>query len=120
MRLGYGTIVIWIAAVALAGASVATAQTTYQPKFNGDPARSESEAAALGYMRTVLRAQKEYQKKNDKYAASLADSGAHRFLYPAHGEPGTGRLHGWFPVPQRRFPIDNDAQAARRPAPLLL
>jgi hypothetical protein len=49
------------------------AQTTYQPKFKGDPARSDSEAAALGYMRTVLRAQKIYKKKNDKFAPTLAD-----------------------------------------------
>jgi len=46
-------------------------QPAYQPKFPGDPARSESEARALGYMRTVLRAQKEYKKKNDHYAPSL-------------------------------------------------
>ena len=45
---------------------------TYQPKFPGDPARSESEAGALGYMRTALRAQREYKKKHDKYADSLA------------------------------------------------
>jgi hypothetical protein len=49
------------------------AQTPYQPKFAGDPARSESEANALGYMRTVIRAQKQYEKKNGKYAASLSD-----------------------------------------------
>src|SRR5437899_6794415 len=49
------------------------AQTAYQPKFPGDPARSDSEAAALGYMRTVLRAQKQYKKKNTKYATSLAE-----------------------------------------------
>jgi len=29
----------------------------YQPKFAGDPARSEAEAQALGYMRVVLRAE---------------------------------------------------------------
>jgi len=46
-------------------------QPAYQPKFPGDPARSEAEAKALGYMRTVLRAQKEYKKKNDKFAPSL-------------------------------------------------
>ena len=51
MKLGHRTIISWIAVAVLAGASVATAQTTYQPKFHGDPARSESEAAALGYMR---------------------------------------------------------------------
>lgn len=48
-------------------------QSTYQAKFPGDPARSESEANALGYMRTVIRAQKLYNKKNDKYASSLLD-----------------------------------------------
>jgi hypothetical protein len=43
----------------------------YQPKFPGDPAHSESEAQALGYMRVVLRAQREYKKRHDKYADSL-------------------------------------------------
>jgi len=52
---------------------IVAAQTAYQPKFSGDPARSDSEAAALGYMRTVLRAQKQYKKKNTKYATSLAE-----------------------------------------------
>jgi hypothetical protein len=45
---------------------------TYKPKFPGDPARSESEAQALGYMRVVLRAQREYKKRHGKYADSLA------------------------------------------------
>lgn len=44
----------------------------YQPKFPGDPARSEAEAQALGYMRTALRAQRLYKKRHDKYAPSLA------------------------------------------------
>ena len=48
-------------------------QTPYQPKFPGDPARSDSEAGALGYMRVVIRAQKLYQKKHDEYATSLKD-----------------------------------------------
>ena len=52
-------------------ASTSPQQPAYQPKFPGDPARSESEAKELGYMRTVLRAQKEYKKKNDKFAPSL-------------------------------------------------
>jgi hypothetical protein len=51
----------------------APSQTSYQPKFPGDPARSEPEANALGYMRTVIRAQKVYYKKNNKYASSLMD-----------------------------------------------
>jgi hypothetical protein len=52
-------------------AAPAVAEPPYQPKFPGDPARSGSEAAALGYMRTVIRAQKEYKKKNTKFAPSL-------------------------------------------------
>ena len=31
--------------------------TPYNPQFAGDPARSDSEAQALGYMRVVLRAE---------------------------------------------------------------
>lgn len=54
-------------------AMIASAQTNYQPKFKGDPAHSDSEAAALGYMRTFLRAQKIYKKKNNHYATSLMD-----------------------------------------------
>jgi hypothetical protein len=49
----------------------APASAPYQPKFAGDPAHSESEAQALGYMRVVLRAQKEYKKRHDKFADSL-------------------------------------------------
>ncbi len=51
---------------------VAAAQTSYQPKFKGDPARSDSEAVALGYMRTLIRAEHQYQKKNGKYATTLS------------------------------------------------
>jgi hypothetical protein len=47
--------------------------TTYQPKFPGDPARSDSEAAALAYMRVVLRAQHRFQKQYDHFATSLTD-----------------------------------------------
>src|SRR5438876_11482019 len=49
-----------------------TAQGAYQPKFPGDPARSESEAQALGYMRVVLRAERDYKKRHSKYTDSLA------------------------------------------------
>lgn len=53
------------------GQSPAQPSTQYQPKFPGDPARSESEAQALGYMRVVLRAEREYKKRHNKYADSL-------------------------------------------------
>jgi hypothetical protein len=76
-------LLVVIAAAALAAAQNAApapapaqsspaASDTYKPKFPGDPARSNSEAAALGYMRTVLRAQREFNKKNDHFATSLA------------------------------------------------
>jgi type II secretory pathway pseudopilin PulG len=54
-------------------AAFACAQTAYQPKFKGDPARSDSEAAALGYMRTFLRAQRIYKRKNSHYATTLME-----------------------------------------------
>lgn len=50
---------------------LAFAQTTYQPKFKGDPAHSNAEAVALGYMRTVTVAQQLYKKKHGHYADSL-------------------------------------------------
>jgi hypothetical protein len=46
---------------------------TYQPKFHGDPARSDSEAAALAYMRVVIRAQHQFNKQYSHYATTLAD-----------------------------------------------
>lgn len=45
----------------------------YQPKFRGDPAHSDAEAAALGYMRTLVYAQRLYKKKNDHFATSLPE-----------------------------------------------
>lgn len=51
----------------------ASGQATYQPKFPGDPARSDSEAGALGYMRVVTRAQKDYYKKHNEYATSFTE-----------------------------------------------
>ncbi|MGC1961130.1 MAG: hypothetical protein WA676_00230 [Candidatus Sulfotelmatobacter sp.] len=46
---------------------------TYQPKFHGDPARSDSEAEALAYMRVVIRAQHQFNKQYDHYATTLAE-----------------------------------------------
>jgi hypothetical protein len=57
----------------LASRVAAQTSSTYQPKFSGDPARSESEAAALGYMRVVLRAQHRFQKQYGHFATSLAE-----------------------------------------------
>ena len=46
---------------------------TYSPKFPGDPARSDSEAAALGYMRVVLRAQRRFNKQYGHFATTLPE-----------------------------------------------
>ena len=43
----------------------------YQPKYHGDPARSDSESAALAYMRVVMRAQVGFNKHYGHYATSL-------------------------------------------------
>jgi type II secretory pathway pseudopilin PulG len=88
----------WVAVFTLA-LGIAAAQTTYQPKFPGDPARSDSESAALGYMRTVLRAQKLYKKKNGSFATSLAQlvhtgSFTRRMVNPDRGDYSAGfRAH---------------------------
>jgi type II secretory pathway pseudopilin PulG len=64
-----GAVLVSVILVAI----MAAGQTVYQPKFRGDPARSDSEAAALGYLRTFLRAQRIYKRKNNHYATSLMD-----------------------------------------------
>lgn len=91
MKNGYR----WAASGVLAGVMTAallvSGQTPYQPKFPGDPAHSDSEAIALGYMRTVLRAQRLYNRKNNKYADSLNDlvhtgSFTRRMVNPDRGD----------------------------------
>jgi type II secretory pathway pseudopilin PulG len=56
---------------ALLLSALLSAQEAYRPKFPGDPARSESEAAALGYARVLSGAQRAYKKKHGEYASSL-------------------------------------------------
>jgi len=43
----------------------------YTPKFRGDPARSDSEAEALAYMRVVMRAEVGFNKHYGHYALNL-------------------------------------------------
>jgi hypothetical protein len=64
-----------IAAYAFALPPTLAAQdsSTYKPKFVGDPARSDSEAAALAYMRVVIRAEHHFNKQYGHYALSLAE-----------------------------------------------
>jgi hypothetical protein len=54
-----------------ASAASSTAAPEYKPKFRGDPAHSNAEAGALGYLRTVLMAQKLYKRKHEAFATSL-------------------------------------------------
>ena len=53
------------------GTQTSSQAGAYQPKFKGDKAHSNAEAAALGYVRTVLTAQKLHKKKHNAYATSL-------------------------------------------------
>jgi hypothetical protein len=73
MNNSFSHIGIVIFAFLLAASSVALSQTPapYQPQFPGDPAHSAAEASALGYMRVVLRAQRQYKTKHDHFAPSL-------------------------------------------------
>jgi hypothetical protein len=68
MRIAFLLLVFMLTAAAFSQ----TEAPAYTPKFPGDPAHSNAEAAALGYMRTVGMAQRAYNKKHGGYATSLA------------------------------------------------
>jgi hypothetical protein len=53
--------------------SPTTMAPAYTPKFHGDPARSDSEAAALAYMRVVMRAEVGFNKQYGHYAVTLRE-----------------------------------------------
>jgi len=48
-----------------------TIPSTYTPKYKGDPSRSDSEYNAIAYVRTVVRAEKQFQKQYGHYALTL-------------------------------------------------
>jgi len=73
MKTGFRRAIWGLTAVLVTLVTLAAQETAYQPKFAGDPAHSDSEAAALGYMRTVLRAQRQYKQKYNHYATSLPE-----------------------------------------------
>jgi hypothetical protein len=67
------------------------APPVYQPKFKGDPARSDSEAAALAYMRVVIRAQRQFNKQYNHFAKTLTElvhsgSFTRRMVNPDRGD----------------------------------
>ncbi len=49
-----------------------TAGPVYTPKYKTDPARSDSEFAALAYMRVVMRAEVGFNRQYGHYANTLA------------------------------------------------
>jgi len=94
-----------ILALVLAAAASLVAQETqaspqapasaYSPKFKGDPARSDSEAAALAYMRVVIRAQHQFNKQYGHYATALPElvhsgSFTKRMVNPVRGDYTAG------------------------------
>jgi hypothetical protein len=73
MRIGLVLLLMPVLLVpTFAPAQTSAASVAYQPKFAGDKAHSDAEAVALGYMRTIVAAQKIYKKKHGNYATSLA------------------------------------------------
>jgi hypothetical protein len=67
----------------------------YTPKYRTDPARSDSEFAALAYMRVVMRAEVGFNRQYGHYATSLAQlvhSGTftQRMVNPERGDYTVG------------------------------
>ena len=90
MLMAVQSVGMLVLAVVMAAAQTAP-QTTYTPKFPGDPAHSNAEAAALGYMRTVATAEKLYKRKHGEYASSLpalvgSGSFTRRMVNPERGD----------------------------------
>ncbi len=82
-------------ATAVPAQEPAAQASTYTPKFRGDPAHSDSEAAALGYIRVVMRAEVGFNKHYGHYAVTLTQlvhSGTftQRMLNPDRGDYTVG------------------------------
>jgi hypothetical protein len=60
-----------LTAPVLARGQAPTGAPVYKPKFAGDKAHSDAEAATLGYMHTLVSAEKVYKSRHGKYAESL-------------------------------------------------
>ena len=115
----------------------------YRPKFAGDPARSDTEAAALGYMRVVLTAQRAYKNKHGQYAPNLqslvgqgsftkrmttSDRGAYKVRFKGTGEgfslwmdavPEPGLTHRSFFADERGTIRAEETKAAGPESPVV-
>ena len=89
----------------------------YKPKFAGDPARSDAEAAAMGFMRVVVNAQKNYSHKHTgQFATSLnalvgQGSFTRRMLAPKRGDytvkfKGTAKEYSLWMTPATVSPME--------------
>ena len=79
----------------------------------------DSEAAALGYMRGVIRAQKAFNSNTDT-TPPRSPSSSLRIVHQAHGQSQPGRLHRRIQRKKGSYDSHHDAQRSRRHAPLLL
>lgn len=79
-----------IAVLLIVAALIASAQVTYQPKFKDDAARSDSEFLAVAYMKTFLRAQHLYKKRNGHYADTLRQLAKTGSFTPRMTDPDRG------------------------------
>lgn len=95
-------------ALALLLAVLAAAQLPtppYKSQFPGDPAKSQAEAAALGYMRTAYVAERVYFKKHGHYATSLAELAGHGSFTKRMINPDRGDYHAIFHGGTERFSL---------------
>ena len=78
----------------------------YQPKFPGDPAHSDAEAAALAYMRVVVRAEEVYHKKHDSYTTSLAALAGHGSFTKRMVSPNRGDYAAHFKSTGKQYTLE--------------
>ncbi len=88
----------WVASVALLAVLAAgqLPEPPYKAQFPGDPAHSQAEAAALGYMRTAVMAQRLYFKKHGQYATTLGQLVGHGSFTKRMANPDRGDYHVTF------------------------
>ncbi len=83
----------------------AAAQTTFQPKFPGDPAKSGSEEVALGWLRTVMRSQKRYNKNMGHYAPTLHALVGHASFTKRMANPDRGDYMATFHAKKEGYSV---------------
>jgi hypothetical protein len=106
----------WAVVLALLLSALLSAQVAYRPKFPGDPARSDSEAAALGYARVLSGAQRAYKKKHGEYASSLQSLVGHGSFTKRMTSPDRGDYRVRFKGTGEAFSLWMDAEP--QPAPV--